>query len=167
MKIMFYIVINYCNYCICPLITSEIWFIEVIPVGEQERHQLHTLNPSQLQTGGNEPISDPLKPHHLPTYDSITNTTQIPSSRTNNTTTQALVNDPAKTSSPTTQSPMVVSSPVTNVIQPNSPSSKETDPQEAYKKDKFSKPRVGGIASLADPSVTSPVSSTIIPMTPR
>ena len=143
-------------------------FLEVIPVGEHERHQLHTLNPSQLQTGGTEATSDPLNTHHLPTYDSITNTTQIPS-RTNNTTTQALVNDPSTTSSPTTtqKQPVSSSSPITNVIQPNSPSSKETDPQEMYKKDKFSKPRVGGIASLADPSVTSPVSSTIIPMTPR
>ena len=149
------------------LIFPTLRFLEVIPVGEQERHQLHTLNPSQLQSGANEPITDLLNNQQLPTYDSITNTTQIPS-RTNNTTTQALVNDPAKTSSPTTQpSAQVVSSPVTNVIQPNSPSSKETDPQEAYKKDKFSKPRVGGIASLADPSITSPTNSTIIPMTPR
>ena len=107
-----------------------------------ERHQLHTLNPSQLTGSGS--VSDPSKT--IPMYD-----TQIPS-RTNNTTTQALVNDPT---SPT-QQPL---SPLnTNVIQPNSPS--EKDPT------KFQKPRVGGIASLADPSVTSP-GSTIIPMIPR
>ena len=118
-------------------------------VGEHERHQLHTLNPSQLTGSGS--VSDPINSHHLPpTYDTTTN---IPS-RTNNTTTQALVNDPT---SPTQQN-----LPITNVIQQNSPS----EPDPAYKKGKFDKPRVGGIASLADPSVTSP-GSTIIPMTPR
>jgi len=112
---------------------------EGTPLGE--RHQLHTLNPSQLSGSGG--VSDPSQ--KIPMYD-----TQIPS-RTNDTTTQALVNDPT---SPT-QQPL---SPLnTNVIQPNSPS--EKDPT------KFQKPRVGGIASLADPSVTSP-GSTIIPMIP-
>ena len=104
---------------------------DVIPVGEHERHQLHTLNPSQLSGGG---------------------TTQIPL-QTNNTTTQALVNDP---SSPTQQVP------ITNVIQPNSPS--ESDPWIRDHQAKFEKPRIGGIASLADPSATSS-GSTIIPMT--
>jgi hypothetical protein len=124
---------------------------EVIPVGEHDRHQLYTLNPSQL-TSGIDSISDPINYHHLPSYD----TTQIPS-RTNNTTTQALVNDPT---SPTQQQV-----PITNVIQQNSPS--EPDPLYKAKIHKYDKPRVGGIASLADPSVTSPSSgSTIIPMTP-
>ena len=112
---------------------------------------MHTLNPSQLTTGGGS-ISDPINSHHVPAYD----TTQIPS-RTNNTTTQALVNDPT---SPTQQQV-----PITNVIQQNSPS--EPDPLYKAKSQKYDKPRVGGIASLADPSVTSPSSgSTIIPMTP-
>ena len=117
-------------------------------MGDHERHQLHTLNPSHL-SGGGLTSSDLTDTRQLPTYDSIT--TQIPS-RTNNTTTQALVNDPT---SPTTQ-------PITNVIQPNSPPGSDT----VYNKNKLHKPRVGGIASLADPSVTSPT-STIIPMTPR
>ena len=125
--------------------SSSNFLLEVIPVDEHERHQLYTLNPSQLATSGSGSFSEAVA--SPPAYD----TTQIPS-RTNNTTTQALVNDPT---SPT-QQPL---SPLnTNVIQPNSPS--EKDPT------KFQKPRVGGIASLADPSVTSP-GSTIIPMIPR
>ena len=119
---------------------------DVIPVGEHERHQMHTLNPSQLSGSGT--ISDPAT-RLLPTYDTIT--TQIPL-RTNNTTTQALVNDPT---SPTQQVP------ITNVIQHNSP----PEPDPLYKQ-KFDKPRIGGIASLADPSATSS-GSTIIPMAPR
>ena len=125
--------------------SSSHYTLEVIPVDEHERHQLYTLNPSQLATSGSGSISEAIA--SPPAYDA----TQIPS-RTNNTTTQALVNDPT---SPT-QQPL---SPLNkNVIQPNSPS--EKDPT------KFQKPRVGGIASLADPSVTSP-GSTIIPMIPR
>ena len=92
-------------------------------VGDHEGHQLHTLNPSQLTTGGGS-ISDPINSHHVPAYD----TTQIPS-RTNNTTTQALVNDPT---SPTQQQV-----PITNVIQQNSPS--EPDPLYKAKSQKYDK----------------------------
>ena len=130
--------------------SSFIYLLEVIPVDEHERHQLYTLNPSQLATSGSGSISEAVA--SPPAYD----TTQIPS-RTNNTTTQALVNDPT--------SPIQQQVPITNVIQKNYPS--EPDPANKTKTQKYEKPRVGGIASLADPSVTSPSSgSTIIPMTP-
>ena len=114
-------------------------------MGEQERHQLYTLNPSHLSGSGTllgpESTTRRLSP---PTYDA----TVLPpiGIRGSNTTTQALVNDP--TTSPTQQVP------ITNVIQPVSPSGK------------YTKPRIGGIASLAEPSLTSP-GATVIPMTPR
>jgi hypothetical protein len=130
--------------------------VEVVPTGgTEERHQLYTLNPSHPSGSGTLSGSESAATYKSPppTYDNSSGGMQL-GIIINNTTTQALVNDPT---SPTHQ----VGS-ITNVIQPNSPPGGHKDKYNSQRPQ-----RIGGIASLAEPTTTSTAATTVIPMSLR